>query len=90
MSGWIDALRVWNATHNKGLWCVPRKGSSEHAELVGMMRPKTKKPRKKKETKSNPKPKSEPKSKPRKRRTLNTKAGKKGAMAYLEKEDNKK
>jgi len=27
---WIEALKAWNAEHNAGRWCVPRKGTAEH------------------------------------------------------------
>lgn len=27
---WIDALRKWNNDHNKGKWCIPKKGSQEY------------------------------------------------------------
>ena len=34
---WIEALRLWNAEHNKGKWCVPRRGTPEHAEVRKLM-----------------------------------------------------
>jgi hypothetical protein len=33
---WIDALKIWNKAHG-GSWCVPRKGTSEHAEVKAIM-----------------------------------------------------
>jgi len=33
---WIDALKVWNKAHG-GSWCVPRKGTPEHAEVRAIM-----------------------------------------------------
>ena len=37
MNRWIKALKAWNAEKNPGAWCVPRKGSPEHEEVVAMM-----------------------------------------------------
>jgi len=34
---WIEALKVWNK-RTGGAWCVPRKGTSEHAEVIKIMR----------------------------------------------------
>lgn len=34
---WIEAVKEWNAKHNSGKYCVPRKGSKEHAEVMEMM-----------------------------------------------------
>ena len=34
---WIEALRLWNTEHNAGKWCVPRKGSAEHAQVMALM-----------------------------------------------------
>ena len=34
---WVDAVKQWNAEHNKGKYCVPRKGSPEHAQVVALM-----------------------------------------------------
>lgn len=34
---WIEALRLWNSEHNKGTWCVPRKGTPEHAVVKALM-----------------------------------------------------
>ena len=66
---WMDALKKWNNEVNKGKWCVPKKGSKEHAEVLKMMgeKPKAKAPAPKKMTikkKAEPKapsPKVEPK-----------------------------
>ena len=33
---WIQALKKWN-TENSGTWCVPRKGSNEHAQVKALM-----------------------------------------------------
>ena len=33
---WIQALKKWNA-ENSGTWCVPRKGSNEHAQVKALM-----------------------------------------------------
>ena len=30
---WIEAVKIWNASHNKGTWCMPRRGSPEHAAV---------------------------------------------------------
>ena len=40
---WIEALRKWNAEHNPSKWCVPRKGTAEHAEVKAMMGTKVEK-----------------------------------------------
>ena len=34
---WIDAVRKWNDEHNKGLWCMPRKGTKEHAQVMAIL-----------------------------------------------------
>lgn len=35
---WIQALKKWNSQDNKtGSWCVPRKGSSDHAKVKSYM-----------------------------------------------------
>lgn len=33
---WIDALKAYNA--KKGGWCVPKKGTPEHAEVLKIMK----------------------------------------------------
>ena len=33
---WVDALKIWNGQRS-GAWCVPRKGSPEHAEVKKIM-----------------------------------------------------
>ena len=30
---WIEALKIWNAEHNVGKWCVVRKGSPEYDQV---------------------------------------------------------
>ena len=35
MNKWIIALKKWNAGKNK--WCVPRKGSSGHREVMNLV-----------------------------------------------------
>ena len=30
---WIEAVKIWNSSHNKGTWCMPRRGSPEHAAV---------------------------------------------------------
>jgi hypothetical protein len=32
----MDALKEYNK--RKGMWCVPRKGTPEHAEVIALMR----------------------------------------------------
>ena len=32
---WTDALKKWNT--GKSLWCVPRKGTKEYAEVMRLM-----------------------------------------------------
>lgn len=34
-SAWIDALKKYN--EGKGTWCLPKKGSEEHAEVMALM-----------------------------------------------------
>ena len=53
---WIEALKKWNT--GKAKWSMPRKGTSEHAEVMALMEkhtktesPKEKMPRKKKDPK---------------------------------------
>lgn len=36
-SAWIEALREWNSKHNKGTWCVPKKGSKELEEARAIL-----------------------------------------------------
>ena len=35
MSVWISALKEYNA--KKGMWCMPKKGTAEHAEVMKIM-----------------------------------------------------
>ena len=37
MPTWMEAVKIWNSSHNKGTWCMPRKGSPEHAVVKGLM-----------------------------------------------------
>ena len=34
---WLEALKTWNASKG-GSWCVPKKGSPEHQEVLKIMR----------------------------------------------------
>lgn len=34
---WIEALKLWNAKHNPGKWCVARKGSPEYDQVKAIM-----------------------------------------------------
>ena len=34
---WVEALKIWNAQKG-GAWCVPRKGSAEHAQVMKILR----------------------------------------------------
>jgi len=36
-SPWIEALKEWNAKHNAGTWCVPRKGSKDLEEARAIL-----------------------------------------------------
>jgi hypothetical protein len=38
MPTWVQALKEWNSGKDK--WCIPRKGSREHAEVLALMGPK--------------------------------------------------
>jgi hypothetical protein len=35
---WVEALKIWNGKRG-GLWCVPKKGTPEHAEVKKIMGP---------------------------------------------------
>ena len=35
---WVEALKLWNAKKG-GMWCVPKKGTPEHAEVKKIMGP---------------------------------------------------
>ena len=35
MPSWIDSLRKFNSTRDS--WCVPKKGTPEHAEVMALM-----------------------------------------------------
>ena len=64
MTAWIDALREWNGK-NGGMWCLPRKGTKEHAEVMAIVANKKAAP--KAEPKAAPKaePKAAPKAEPK-------------------------
>jgi len=52
---WMQALKKWNS-ESSGTWCVPRKGSNEHAQVKALMageekKEKPKKPKKPKKEK---------------------------------------
>ena len=64
---WIEALKQWNA--GKSGWCIPRKGTKEHAEVKAMMGPAAPKA-----AKAVRKPKEEPKEPPAPARKLSDKA----------------
>ena len=32
---WTDALKIWN--EGKGTWCVPKKGTDAHAEVMNIV-----------------------------------------------------
>jgi len=34
---WIEALKVWNKQRNVGMWCVPKKDTTEHSEVLAIM-----------------------------------------------------
>ena len=34
---WIEALKIWNAQHNAGKWCVAKKGSPEYDQVKAIM-----------------------------------------------------
>lgn len=34
---WVDALKKWNAEHNPGKWCVPKKGTAEYTAVRAIM-----------------------------------------------------
>ena len=38
---WTDALKIWNerkGKHAGQMWCVPKKGTTQHAEVMKIMR----------------------------------------------------
>ena len=39
---WIDALRLWNQD-NSGKWCIPKKGTIEHTQVLEIMKGETSK-----------------------------------------------
>ena len=49
---WIEALKIWNAKHNPGKWCVARKGSSEYDQVKAIQQGNAV-PAKKEEAKGN-------------------------------------
>ena len=70
----FDAVKLWNAKQDNGKWCVPRKGTKEHAEVMAMMKPEVKSPVKPSPS-VKPGPKPEPKNEiiaPTKRQELFT------------------
>ena len=35
---WIEALKKWNATKNKGkMYCIPKKGTTEYEQVRAIM-----------------------------------------------------
>ena len=44
---WMEAVKMWNEKHHPGKWCMPRKGSPEHAEVKAIMAGEEPKPIKK-------------------------------------------
>ena len=34
---WVEALKIWNAEHNPGKWCVAKKGTPEYAQVRAIM-----------------------------------------------------
>ena len=45
-NAWLDALKKWNS--GKDMWCMPKRGTPEHAEVVALMekkKPKTAAPK---------------------------------------------
>jgi hypothetical protein len=56
---YFEALKIWNVEHNKGTWCVPKKGTAEYDAIKAIL------------AKHNPPkpeaPKKEPKAKPAKK-----------------------
>ena len=40
MNKWVSALKKWN--EGKSKWCVPRKGSASHKEVMNIMAGKSK------------------------------------------------
>lgn len=36
---WVDALKIWNSkkTSCKGTWCIPKKGTKAHKEVMAIM-----------------------------------------------------
>lgn len=39
---WIEALKKWNTTKNKGKWKIPKKGTKEYDQVKKMMTKTTK------------------------------------------------
>ena len=66
MNTWILALKEWNQKKG-GAWCVPRKGSEEHRQVMKLMGGTPKKAPVKKAPKQNIKFKVAPKKAPAKK-----------------------
>jgi len=49
---WIEALKQWNK--DRDAWCMPRKGTAEHAQVMAIMGKSAKKVEKKEEAKGAP------------------------------------
>jgi hypothetical protein len=37
MSVWLEAVKEWNARHNKGKYCIPKKGTAEYDAVIRIM-----------------------------------------------------
>jgi hypothetical protein len=38
MVKWVEALKEWNAKHNGGRWCVPKKGTTEYDAVMRIVK----------------------------------------------------
>lgn len=38
MVKWTEALKEWNAKHNGGKWCVPKKGTKEYEMVMKIVK----------------------------------------------------
>lgn len=51
---YFEALKIWNVEHNKGTWCVPKKGTAEYDAIKAILAkhnpPKPEAPKKEKKT----------------------------------------
>jgi hypothetical protein len=75
MPTWIEALREFNSSRES--WCVPKKGTPEHAEVMGLMGSPAKDSKKMAPKVRAPKATAEATEAPKKQRKVRSDKGKK-------------